>query len=114
MLPAVSATQDKSGNVVVNVQENMRNPYAPIGGGIQSNLNFTVNQSATSATVNGTVSGSPAFEANFSVNGSENQNVPLQNAPTGTMAFGLGLQQTSQINQTVQLKKKEEEEEEKK
>ena len=108
-MPTVSATQDKNGNVTVNVQENMRNPYTPVGGGIQSNLNFIVNQSATNANVNGTVSGSPAFEANFSVNGSQNQNVPLQNAPTGTVPFALGLQQTNQINQIVQLKKKEEE-----
>ncbi len=69
--PIVSVMQSKNGNVVVNIQENMQNPFAPEGGGIQSNLDFTVNQNATRASVSGTISGSPAFEANFSINGGQ-------------------------------------------
>jgi hypothetical protein len=65
----VKATQDNNGNVTVNVQENMRNPLTPIGGGIQENVNIMVNQNATTAEFKGQVSGSPAFEGNVTVDG---------------------------------------------
>lgn len=108
--PEVKATQDKNGNVTVNVQENMRNPFTPVGGGIQENVNITVNQNATTAEFNGQVSGSPAFEGNVTVDGGQTQNVPLQDAPTNAVSFGLGLQKTNDIDKKVDLpqpKKKE-------
>jgi RHS repeat-associated protein len=110
MMPQVTATQDKNGNVTVNVQESMGNPFTSgvdPNGTIKSNMNITVNESATNAQFNGTVSGSPAFEANVSVNGSMNQNVPLQSAPANTVQFVLGLHSTNQINKIIELKKKE-------
>jgi RHS repeat-associated protein len=102
--PQVTATQDKNGNVTVNVQENMRNPFTPVGSGIQSNVNITVNQDATKADINGTVSKSPAFEANFAVNGGESKNVPLQDASRNAVMFGINLQRTAPINQQADLK----------
>ena len=115
MMPQVTASQDKNGNVTVNVQENMRNPFTPVGSGIKSDVNMTVNQDATHADINGTISGSPSFEANFSVNGGQNQNVPIQSEPTGSndvtgaINFGAGLQKTNDVNKSVDLEKKKEE-----
>jgi hypothetical protein len=99
----VKATQDNNGNVTVNVQENMRNPFTPIGGGIQENVNIMVNQNATTAEFKGQVSGSPAFEGNVTVDGGQTQNVPLQDAPTNAVSFGLGLQKTNDIDKKVDL-----------
>lgn len=83
----------------------MRNPFTPVGSGIKSDVNMTVNQDATHANVQGTVSGSPSFETNFSVDGGQNQNVPLQTAPQSTLGFGVGLQETNHVNQSVDLQK---------
>jgi len=103
-MPTVTVSQDKNGNVTVNVQESMRNPFMPPGtGSIQANVNVTVNQSATNAQINGTVSATPSFEANFSVNGGDTLNVPLQEAPSGTLDFILGLQYPNNIDKTVDL-----------
>jgi RHS repeat-associated protein len=101
--PEVKVTQDNNGNVTVNVQENMRNPFTPVGGGIQENVNITVNQNATSAEFKGQISGSPAFEGNVTVGGGQTQNVPLQDAPTNSISFGLGLQKTNDIDKKVDL-----------
>jgi len=111
-MPAVTVTQDKNGNVTVNVQESMRNPFTPPGSGsIQANVNMTVNQSATKAEVSGTISGSPSFESNFSVAGGATQNVPLQTEPSSTLGFMFGLQKTSNFDKKTDLpppgKKKE-------
>jgi hypothetical protein len=68
--PVVTATQDKDGNVTVNIQESMGNPFThgvDPSGTIKSNMNIVVNESATNAQFKGTVSGSPAFESNISV-----------------------------------------------
>ena len=103
-MPEVTATQDKNGNVNVNLQESMRNPFTPPGSGsINTDLNISVNQNATNAEVSGTVSGSPSFEANFSVDGGSSLNVPLQTEPSSTAGFGLGLQQTNNVDQKVDL-----------
>ncbi len=103
-MPEVTATQDKNGNVNVNLQESMRNPFTPPGSGsINTDLNVTVNQGATNAEVNGSISGSPSFEANFSVDGGASQNLPLQTEPSGTLGFMLGLQQTNNIDKTTNL-----------
>ena len=104
-MPKVTATQDKNGSVTVNIQENMRNPFTPVGSGIKSDVNVTVNQDATHANVQGKVSGSPSFETNFSVDGSQNQNVPLQTAPQSTVGFTIGLQQPNEVKQSVDLQK---------
>jgi hypothetical protein len=106
--PEVTATQDKNGNVTVNLQESMRNPFTPPGSGsINTDLNVTVNQDATKAEVSGSISGSPSFEANFIVDGSASQNLPLQTEPSSTLGFMLGLQQTNNINKKTDLPKPE-------
>lgn len=101
----VTATQGKDGTVTVNVQENMRNPYQPVGQGIASNVNINVNESGTNASVTGTVSGAPSFEANFTTQGGTTTNLPIQSAPQGTAEFIIGLQQTNQVNKRTELKK---------
>ncbi|MBZ5533996.1 MAG: hypothetical protein LAO20_21405 [Acidobacteriia bacterium] len=112
-MPEVTATQDKSGNVTVNIQESLRNPFTPPGSGsIQANVNMTVNQDATKAEVSGSISGSPSFESNFSVDGGATQNLPLQTEPSSTLGFMWGLQGTSNIDKKTDLppppKKKDE------
>jgi len=106
----ITAGQDKNGNVTVSIHESMANPYTKNvdpDATIKANMNITVDEKATSAQFNGTVSGSPAFEGNLSVNGGENQNVPLQTAPTNPILFYLGLHDTNTINQSVDLPKKQ-------
>ena len=68
-----------------------------------------MNQDATHANINGTVSGSPSFDTNLSVNGGQTQNVPLQTAPQSTVGFAVGLQQTNDVNKSVDLEKKKDE-----
>lgn len=92
-MPQVTATQDKSGNVNVNIQENMRNPFTPVGSGIKSDINISVNQEASSAEVKGSLSGSPSFETNFTVDGGATQNMPLQDNSQNSLMFGIELQQ---------------------
>ena len=103
-MPQVTATQDKSGNVNVNIQESLRNPFTPPGSGsIKADVNITVNQDATKAEVSGPISSSPSWEANFSVDGGASQNVPLQSEPSGTFGFALGLQTPNNVDQKVDL-----------
>jgi RHS repeat-associated protein len=103
-MPEVTATQDKNGNVNVNLQESMRNPFTPLGtGSIQTDLNISVNQNATNAEVSGSLSGSPSFETNFSVDGGASENLPLQTEPSSALGFMLGLQQTNNVDQRVDL-----------
>jgi hypothetical protein len=99
MLPKVTASQDKSGNVNVSVQENVRNAFQPGGNGIRSNVNISVNQSATNASVQGSVSGSPSFEANFTSQ-SRTTNLPLQTAPQSTTSFIGGVLFKNQRNRS--------------
>ena len=109
--PEVTATQGKNGDVTVNIQENMRNPFTPVGSGIQSNVNITVNQDATQANINGTVSGSPSFETNLTVDGGRQRMCRCKQRLTGAtilqrINFGVGLQETKPVDKTVQLPKK--------
>lgn len=104
MMPQVTATQDKNGNVNVNVQESMRNPFTPPGSGsIQANVRMTVNQDATKAEVSGSISVTPSWESNFSVDGGATQNLPLQTEPSSTLGFVFGLQRTSNIDKKTDL-----------
>lgn len=100
--PQVTATQDKNGNVDVHLQENMRNPYQPIGQGIKADVNMTVPQDASTISVQGTISGSPAFEVNTQVDGGAIENLPLQNASSDSLGFVVNLQLTN----TVDVKQK--------
>lgn len=103
-MPEVKATQDKNGNVIVNIQESMRNPFTPpSSGSIQANVNMTVNQDATKAEVSGSISGSPSFESNFSVDGGASQNLPLQTEPSSTLGFAWGLETTHNIDKKIDL-----------
>jgi RHS repeat-associated protein len=104
--PVATASQDKNGNVTVNVQQNMRNPFeiAPAPG-IRSNVNITVNEAATNASVKGTVSGTPSFEANFKVADGDTKNVPLQSESKNGFNFGANLFTDSQIQiNNIELK----------
>ena len=102
-LPTASVSQDSNGNVTVNLQMNMRDPYQPVGQGAASNVNITVNEAATSAEVKGTVSGSPSFEANFTPKGGPTTNLPIQSSPEETGAFLVGLQQTNQVDKKTDI-----------
>lgn len=103
-MPDIKVSQDKSGNVTVNVQESMRNPYTPPGSGsIRTDVNMTVNQDATKAEVSGSISGSPSFEANFQPDGGATTNVPLQSEPSSTLGFMWGLQKDNKIDKKADL-----------
>jgi hypothetical protein len=105
--PEVAVTQDKNGNVTVNIQESVGNPYTQIldpTATIKADINVTVDEKATNAQFNGILSGSPSFEGNLSVNDGENQNVPLQSAPTNPIQFYLGLHDSNTVDQSVPLK----------
>jgi hypothetical protein len=106
--PQVTATEDKNGNVNVNVQMNMRNPEQQVlghgvGQGIRSDVNISVDQKATKASVDGTVSRSPAFEANFTRQDGQTTNAPLQNAARNPVDFIINLQKTSEIHHPIDL-----------
>ncbi len=111
MMPQVHVSQDTTtGAVTANIQESMGNPFTSKidpNATIKSDVNITVNESATNAQINGTVSGSPAFESNMSVDGGATQNVPVQSAPTNAVQFVLGLHSTNQVNRNVDLQKKD-------
>jgi RHS repeat-associated protein len=111
-MPEVKTTQDKSGNVTVNVQTAVRDPFTPPGtGSANANVNITVNQDATKAQVSGTVSSTPSFEANIAVDGGATQNIPLQTEPSSTLGFLWGLQTHNNIDKKTDLqppKKKDE------
>jgi RHS repeat-associated protein len=97
-LPTAAASQDSNGNVTLNLQMNMRDPFQPAGQGAASNVNITVNEAATSAEVKGTVSGSPSFEANFTPEGGPTTNLPIQSSPEGTYTFLRELERTNQVD----------------
>ena len=82
----------------VHLQENMRDPYQPIGQGAMANVNIAVPQDASTIQITGSVSASPAFEVNTQVDGGAIENLPLQNAPTGALAFVANLQWTNTID----------------
>jgi len=106
MLPQADATQASGGgDVSVGVQMNVRNPFTPVGSGIQSDVDINISQDASTAQISGTISGSPSFEANITCGGGPTQNVPLQSEAQGAVAFGVNLQRTNEVNQKVEVKK---------
>ena len=105
-LPEVTATQDKAGMVSVNIREHVKNPFQfSIGLGIRSDLNVTLNQSATHAVVSGTLSGAPSFEMNFTPFGDITTNLPLQVAPLEPRPFFFGLQSTVDVGKAIDIKR---------
>jgi len=104
--PSVTASQAKNGDVTLQVNMNMRDPLQPGGQGAFSQVSITINQAASSAEVAGTISGSPSFEANFSVDGGPNTNVPLQTEPTTCIPFVQQLGQRQEIDRRVELSQK--------
>jgi RHS repeat-associated protein len=103
--PTVTATQDKDGNVNLNVQMNVRSGDIPDDkAGIRSNVNIGVNEAGTQGTVQGTVSGSPAFETNFAPQGGPTTNLPIQGAASNAAQFTYGLTQTNTVNKKTDIK----------
>jgi RHS repeat-associated protein len=102
-MPQVRVTQDKSGNVNVNVQENVRNPFQPAGQGIKADVNISVNQNATQGSVHGSISGAPSFETNFTRQDGQTTNLQLQTAPQRTDQFILQLRQTNEVERNIDL-----------
>jgi RHS repeat-associated protein len=105
LLPQVAVTQDKFGAVNVNIVENVRNPFVPVGKGIRSNINIALNQDASHAWVQGALSGSPSFEVNFTPSFGPTTNLPLREAPQGKVDFAIDLQQMYQIKSDIALGK---------
>ena len=97
-MPQVTATQDKNGNTTVNLQENMRNPFQPVGQGIMTNLNITVPQDGSAVTVQGKISGSPSFEVNISSETGPTVNVPINTAASGSIGFAVNLERTKDVD----------------
>jgi RHS repeat-associated protein len=103
--PTVTATQDANGNVNLNVQMNVHSGDLPAATAIRSDVNIGVNQAGTQASVSGTTSVSPAFETNIAPQGGPTTNIPVQNAPQGTVPFMNGLLHDHQVNTgTVPIK----------
>jgi RHS repeat-associated protein len=101
--PTVTATQDSSGNVNLNLQLNVHSGDLPASMSIRSDVNIGVNETATQGSVNGTVSGSPAFETNFTPDGALTTNLPVQSAPSGTIDFLGGLLKTNPVSKAARL-----------
>jgi len=99
-LPTVTGGRDANGNVVLNFQENTKNPFEPqfLPLGITANLGVTVTQNGSSVLTTGNVSGTPSFELNIG-----STNIPLQAAPSSAVGFGLGLFQTNTIQNLTPL-----------
>ncbi len=96
-LPTAQVSRDANGNVVINLKQDAANPLVPGAPPIKSDLTVTIPASGSSVTTAGTVSGAPAFELNVSTEGGTDVNVPLQNAPSSTPGFVIGLPQTNSI-----------------
>ena len=106
MMPQATATQDPGGgDVTVGIDMNVQNPYAPVGGGIRSDVGINISQDASAASISGSISGSPSFEANITCGSGPTQNVPLQSEAQGGVAFGVNLQLTNTIETKVEIKK---------
>jgi hypothetical protein len=99
--PTVTATQDANGNVNLNVQMNVHSGDLPAAMAIRSDVNIGVNQAGTDARVSGTTSMSPEFETNIAPQGGPTTNIPVQNAPQGTVPFMNGLLHDHQVDTGV-------------
>jgi RHS repeat-associated protein len=106
-LPAVtSAKYDDKGNAVLTIQQSAVNPLSPNGtAAIRSDLTITVPPDGSSITTTGTISGAPSFEINVFGPGGQATNIPLQNAPSSTAGFAIGLYSTNNVNNTTPLPK---------
>jgi RHS repeat-associated protein len=102
-LPTAQVSRDANGNVVINVQQDAKNPLTPasVTPGIQSNVTIGVPVNGSSVTTSGTVSGSPAFELNVQTPGNSTTNIPLQGASSNSAAFSYGLTQTNKLPTTT-------------
>jgi RHS repeat-associated protein len=65
-LPTATATRDANGNVVLNIQQAVKNPLTPqaLTPAIDASLSVTVPQDASSVSVKGTIDDFPAAELN--------------------------------------------------
>jgi len=85
-LPTVNGTRDANGNVVLNFQQDTKNPLSPgsqaLTPGISTNLNVTVSSSLVTA--KGSTSSFPAIELNVTPDGQSTKNIPLNDpGPNG-------------------------------
>ena len=88
-LPTVNGGRDANGNVVLNFQQDTKNPLSPgpqaLTPGISTDLTVTVPQSGSSVTAAGTTSGFPSIEMNVTPEGQPTSNVPLNDpGPNGS------------------------------
>jgi hypothetical protein len=86
-LPTVNGTRDANGNVVLNFQQDTKNPLSPgpqfLTPGITTDLSVTVNPSSVTAA--GTTSGFPGIELNVTPDGQRTTNIPLNDpGPNGS------------------------------
>jgi hypothetical protein len=104
--PTVTASQDASGNVNLNLQMNVRSGDAEVlpKASIRSDVNIGVNEAGTQGTVQGTISGSPAFETNFAPQGGPTTNLPLQNAAPNPITFIWNLPNNNDVNKQTPIK----------
>lgn len=78
-LPTVTGARDANGNVVLNFQQETKNPLTPpaLTPAISTDLTVTVPQDASSVTAAGTTSGFPAIELNVTPEGQPTRNIPV-------------------------------------
>jgi RHS repeat-associated protein len=90
-LPSVTGGRDANGNVVLNLQQNTKNPLEPqlLTPGIKADLNVTIPQSGSSVTAAGTTSGFPGIELNVTPDGQPTTNIPLNDPGPNGSALGL-------------------------
>ena len=89
-LPTATGGRDANGNVVLNIQQNTKDPLEPqaLTPGASVNLNVFVPQNGSAIAVTGTTSGFPAVELNVTPDGGSTTNVPL--ADPGLVGSTLG------------------------
>jgi hypothetical protein len=92
-LPVATATRDSNGNVLVNIQQDTKNPLSPvpqlITPGISANITVLITPDASVAVAYGTVSQFPAEELNITKSDGYTTNIYQFMPPPGASPFSL-------------------------
>jgi hypothetical protein len=109
-LPTATAARDANGNVVVNIQQDTKNPLSPVWQfltpGIDANLDVTIPKDASSGQVSGAASQFPGEELNVTIPGPGGSTTPLYQfmPPSDASPYSLLLPDQTVDTQPVSLK----------
>jgi hypothetical protein len=94
-LPVATVTRDGDGNVVINVQQDTKNPLSPapqiFTPGISADITVTISKDASSAQASGTASQFPAEELNITRADGYTTNIYQFQPPPGASPYSLML-----------------------